>query len=318
MSAVATFISAVRTVIERLLSHVATRVIAAASVGWLVAVRSRLLPNKLLKVHFNVNLFLAMAGANVVILSARLLRPVLPKSFVDEWLSAWTTVCMRYHRYSCPHIQIQYAPGSLNWSDIPYRGSIVCVNHLSFFDVLLFMWVAPIWHMKHLKTFYKSDLAKIPLLGCILKDCGMLPVYFIKNASNEFSVDKDKQQKVVDRANAFVAEKKGNLSFYPEGGINRVNPRELATFRHGSFSLIQQNKCDTLYYVVTCGNEQVWPPRDGAGGNKATILIKIGKMYIDTSDATLDAKKLSEMTREVMQKELDELYALKDSNRALA
>lgn len=315
---VAALVNVVRSVVERLLSHVATRVVSALSVGWLLAVRSRLLPTKLLKLHFNVHLLIAALSANAVIVTTRLLRPVLAKNFIDEWLRFWTTVCMRYHRLACCHIQVKYAPDSLRWDQVPCRGSIVCVNHLSFFDVLLFMWIAPLMHMKHLKTFYKYELSKMPLLGCILKDCGMLPVYFVKHATNEFSVDREKQQRVAEEANAFVAQREGNLSFYPEGGINRGNPRVLATFRHGSFAMILQNRCDVLYYVLTAGNETIWPPAEAVGGYGGTVVVKIGKLDIDYSDETLDAKKLAELTRVRMQQELDELYAWKDSDPSLA
>lgn len=314
---IAALSSALSSFVERAVASLAVRVAVLTTVGWFSAVRTRLLPKTLLKLHFNVHLLIAAIGANVVIISSRILRPFLPKRVIDEWLRFWTTVCMRYHRVACCHVTIKYAPGSLSWSDVPCRGSVVCVNHLSFFDVLLFMWIAPLWHMKKLKTFYKSDLGKVPLLGCILRDCGMLPVYFLKGASNEFSVDRDRQQKVNEEANAFVAEGLGNLSFYPEGGVNRQCPRELATFRHGSFSLILQNRCQVLYYVLTCGNETIWPPKEAAGGNAGTVLVKIGKMKIDYSDSTLDAKTLSEKTRTVMQKELDELYAMKDADPSL-
>ena len=84
---------------------------------------------------------------------------------------------------------------------------------------------------------------KTPLLGCILRDCGML-LYFIKGASNEFSVVGINKRRSTT-SDTFVAEGLGNLGFYPEGvSISRT---PWAHLRHGSPSSYKTNvKCCTM------------------------------------------------------------------------
>lgn len=73
----------------------------------------------------------------------------------------------RFHRVCNQHIRLHTMPRSLPWSDI--KGHyVICMNHTSFFDTLLFLWKAPFPVMKKIRAFAKATLLNIPFFGFIL------------------------------------------------------------------------------------------------------------------------------------------------------
>lgn len=98
----------------------------------------------------------------------------------------------RFHRACNRHIRLHTMPESLTWSEIQGH-YVICMNHTSFFDTLLFLWKAPFPVMKQIRGFAKATLLNIPLFGFILQSCKHFLVYFKDDNSASFSVNKEKQ-----------------------------------------------------------------------------------------------------------------------------
>lgn len=301
----------VQSLLRFTLQHPTKATAAGAALVYLLA-RFRLLPRQLLRALFLWNMFLCALVANVGCIVVNCLRRLgVSKTTADRWCLTLTTALFRVHRWMCPHVQVRFVEGSMPWTDMARTQAMLCVNHPSFFDVFLYIWVVPFHALANTKTFFKGQLANWPLAGRLFTSSGLFPVYFRANSGPDFSVEKDKQQLVADEATEFIRNG-GCLSLCPEGAVNHGDPRVLATFRHGSFTMFFEQRVPEVYYMVTCGNEHVWPHDMFLGGFPGSVLVKVGKVVMDYSDPEMDAKKMSVVVREAMQKELDLLYAMKD------
>lgn len=101
----------------------------------------------------------------------------------------------------------------------------------------------------------------------------------------------------------------GQLRRFPEGQLNK-SPRTLQTLRRGAFTLPITHK-KTIWGFLNVGCEKAWPYRSAMGGFPANIYVRAFKVTDDASK--FDNVKLAEHAGEVMQKNLDEMYAIIDS-----
>jgi 1-acyl-sn-glycerol-3-phosphate acyltransferase len=277
---------------------------AAVLLGF-VGLRAQAMPQAVNKVVFNLSTLMAMATASV---ACRVLRLLAALRLVSRGASENTARCvlsfiLKIGSCFCPHVRVERAKGSMRWEDLPSQ-SALALNHTSFMDTILYLWLVPYSFIWGSKTLYKSTLEKLWIFGPIIHACGQFPVFFkAADSSSEFSVEKDRQAAVSAQINAYLTAG-GGLSFFPEGAVNKT-PEVLAGFRHGSFATILQYKLP-IYYMVTWGCQKVWSP-SGAGGNAGTIRYTIGQLHVDFSDATLTPKALAEQLQAVMQLELDDL-----------
>eukprot|EP00009_Paramoeba_aestuarina_P006432 CAMPEP_0201518780 /NCGR_PEP_ID=MMETSP0161_2-20130828/9523_1 /ASSEMBLY_ACC=CAM_ASM_000251 /TAXON_ID=180227 /ORGANISM="Neoparamoeba aestuarina, Strain SoJaBio B1-5/56/2" /LENGTH=220 /DNA_ID=CAMNT_0047916645 /DNA_START=329 /DNA_END=991 /DNA_ORIENTATION=- len=194
-------------------------------------------------------------------------------------------------------------------SDIP-DGSLILINHTSFFDVPVAVSTLPLSKIARLRTCYKSSLKFIPLFGYLPKFCGHFPVYFNRNSENDFSVDRKRQDEVNSNINSFLMEKRGILMLFPEGQLSK-NANQLQPFRHGSFVMALQHK-PKIYALVHCGTNKTWPRNSTFGGRRGTIdyeLIDLEVNYKDTKGVCMTAATLSDYCQTKMQKSLDALLS---------
>jgi 1-acyl-sn-glycerol-3-phosphate acyltransferase len=182
------------------------------------------------------------------------------------------------------------------------------INHTSFMDTLTFMAHVPPTVMLNTNTFAKASLARLPILGTLVCDQGLFPVHFSSERENDFKVDREAQDSVQKESDAFLR-RGGNLALFPEGAVNR-NPRVLKEFRLGSFKKIMENKMN-VYYLVTVGNNEVWPPNT-AGGLPRDVWMFLGKMNVDYSDPHLTPERLAQRLRAEMQQKLDDIFRMRD------
>ncbi|KAG5474173.1 hypothetical protein CUR178_04286 [Leishmania enriettii] len=209
-------------------------------------------------------------------------------------------------RFNSPHIRVEHLPGSMSFSSMTEQHDL-CVCHTSFFDTMLYLWYVPYSYIYKAKTFAKASLRKMPLFGTVMVACGHFLVYFSSEDVNSFSVEKDKQAAVAANVEEFLS-KGGSLSFFPEGVLNRT-PEVLRDFRLGSFNTILQHKL-ALYYCVTYGNHEVWPPAlKGPPGYPADVYVYMGKYEYDAEK--VDAPMLARGLREEMQKHIDKMLSLR-------
>lgn len=282
-------------------------VCGAAAVHALLALR--LLPDVVQRLLFTFNLMLTMGSANAVLIVINALRSlrVVGASRGPGYCAVVSTLFSRLHRLLSPHIGIVTLPGSMDGIGSMPRPNVVLMNHTSFFDTVLFQWTIRPSYMMHMKTFYKASLANVPLVGRIITSSEMLPVYFLSEDNQEFRVDRVKQEKVTADTHKFLSEG-GSIAFFPEGGINRVNVRELLPFRHGSFQRVIEFK-RPLFFMLHVGSQDVWP-QAGLAGGAANVYLYFGKIDVDYDDTTLTAKTLAEKAHAVMQDRLNWMYSV--------
>lgn len=278
---------------------------AAAALLCYVGLRAQAMPKAVNKVVFNLSTLIGMATASV---ACRVLRLLAALRLISRGVSENTARCvlsftLKIGACFCPHVRVERAKGSMRWEDLPSH-SALALNHMSFMDTILYLWLVPYGFLWGSKTLYKSTLEKLWIFGPIIHACGQFPVFFkAADASSEFSVEKDRQAAVSVQINAHLTAG-GGLSFFPEGAVNKT-PEVLAGFRHGSFATIIQYKLP-VYYMVTWGCQKVWS-HSGAGGNAGTIRYTIGQLPVDYSDAALTPKVVADQLQARMQQELDDL-----------
>lgn len=273
-----------------------------------VLAKFRLLPDAMLRAIFTAHLLESMVASNVLIRWLQCLRclRLIPQRWTPRLCAMLTAVCCRWSRIASPHVTIRLLPGSLPSFTHMQSPNVVLVNHSSFLDSILFMWVVNPTYMLRMKTLYMAKLASVPLLGTIIKSSEMLPVYFVSSDGGEFRVEKEKQAKVLELTEQHLAGG-GSISFFPEGAINRSNVKELQPFRIGSFKKVLEHKLN-VYFMLTIGADVVWRRKESVGGHAGTIYIYYGKIDVDYNDPDLDAERLAQQCQAHMQQQLDAMY----------
>ena len=209
--------------------------------------------------------------------------------------------------YSNPQIHLDISPEVHNeWAKIP-PNSCTAINHTSFLDAFLIATVGPHHYVTTCRTMAKASLMDIPIFGAIFQRVGHFPVYFISDDEGNFSVDKQQQAPVMERVKQYVSSG-GRLALCPEGAVNKT-PRQLKPFRVGTFAMILELQLP-LYYVVTNGNETIWPAKARVGGLPGTVSVRVGQCEVREKD---DANTLAERLQKLMQKEVDKMYAERDA-----
>ena len=183
----------------------------------------------------------------------------------------------------------------------------VLINHTSQLDSIFYSACVPTAHIVSLRTMAKSSLFNIPVFGHLLRSCGHFPVFFAKEtAMNDFSVDKDAQEKVQKLVEAHI-DNGGGLSLFPEGQINRVNSRNLQSFRRGSLQMARKKNM-TLWGFLHTGVENIWPHSEPVGGFPGKIRFKLFRIPTKPNDCDI-AEYVSHVEK-IMQLELDLMHAL--------
>lgn len=137
--------------------------------------------------------------------------------------------------------------------------------------------------------------------------CGHFPVFFAKDsAMNDFSVDKVAQEKVQLEIEKHVQEG-GGLTLFPEGQINRLNSRQLQSFRRGSLQMGKKNKM-VIWGFLHTGVDTVWPVNAALGGFPAKIRFKLFK--VPTKPDTEEIAEYVTHIEAIMQLELDLMHAI--------
>lgn len=269
----------------------------------------RVLPDPILRGIFAVHVAGGMAVSDIAVRTAKVLRffGIVPKRVFPGLCAVIMTVCVKWSKFASPHITTRVMQGSLPSFAHMQTPNAVLVNHASFMDTILFLWMVNATYMYRMKTFYKAQLNKMPLLGYVVQSAEMLPVYFVSDEGSEFRVEKDKQAAVLERTERHLGGG-GSVCFFPEGAINRVDLRQLQSFRLGSFKMILEHKLN-VYYMLTIGTDRVWRVKESLGGHAADVYVYYGKIDIDYSDVTLDAQTLANYCREQMQVRLDLMHA---------
>jgi 1-acyl-sn-glycerol-3-phosphate acyltransferase len=203
-----------------------------------------------------------------------------------------------------PHIVVFIDESELSLqSGIPPR-SVLLSNHTSFMDSLLIPSILPHKINFRIRTLYKHTLGQVPVFGPIMHRTGNFPVYFTRNESKSFTVDQAKQAVVTDMVEAHLVDDHGVLLLYPEGRINE-NPKQLLSFRRGTFKIVLEHK-PTAVGMVIVGDNVSWPHDSPIGGFPADIFVKFFPIELDY-DSNRELLQISESARVLMQMHLTDL-----------
>lgn len=232
---------------------------------------------------------------------------LVPKADSDKkrkWCIFWAVFWFRVPIYLSPWIRIKNLSPKSEWNKlydpVQKRGAMVLVNHTSFFDPFLFVYLCPVSVLQNFCCLLKAGLLKVPLFGTIATMCGHLPVYYNSEKTNNFSVDRTKMNDVNTKINSWLASG-GGMCIYPEGQV-AVDPTTLQTFRRGAFAYYLKYK-PQLFGVTLTGVHHSWPKGAQIGGRPTSIEAKI--FYVSDKLDTDDYSTMSNDVRLLMQQELD-------------
>jgi 1-acyl-sn-glycerol-3-phosphate acyltransferase len=268
----------------------------------------RVVPVSVMRVWFGIVMMcnvLAMAAVSFVIDSLRKVGvPYKQTKILNTFVCRITFgLIVRLN----PHIRVHIdAKSWQTWCEVPKRSCVV-LNHTSFWDAFLFVGISPWSYIYNAKTLMKDSLKRLPVFGAIFDRVGHFPVYFKSDEEGNFSVDKDRQAPVLQAVQQHL-EDGGRICLFPEGAVNK-NPRQLLSFRRGTFTTVMDNKLP-VYYVITAGNEATWPASASIGGLPTDIVVSVGKFDVDY--ATQDAGAVATALQLKMQEALDKNYRLRD------
>jgi len=132
---------------------------------------------------------------------------------------------------------------------------------------------------------------------------GHFPVHFTSAEDGKFSVDRSKQDRVMEMSEDHVKQG-GTLALFPEGQINR-DPSKLQAFRRGSFGLAFKYKLP-VYGCVFKGIEDCWPRGVSIGGFPSKIECSLFPISDPIGSKSLE--ELVTLCETRMQAEVDKMY----------
>jgi len=182
------------------------------------------------------------------------------------------------------------------------RPIMILFNHTSMADPLVITALLDFDSIKYTRTLLKASLYDIPFFGGICKMTGHFPVWFKSGESGSFSVDRTKQDRVMEEVEAHV-KSGGTLCLFPEGQINRT-PAQLQSFRRGSFLIASKYQLPVWGCVIK-GCDKLWP-RAGYPGCPAKIEAHLFPIADPMSITTNE--ELCVLAEKRLQAEVDKLY----------
>lgn len=225
-----------------------------------------------------------------------------------------SSTCFNYLMIKpCTWIRIHGLPELFEaWNQMAQEKAapFVIANHNSKLDSLMITGLLPPTLGLRMRSLIKLALFNEPLFGGICKAVGHFPVYYKGSASGDFGVNKEAQAKVSEAMNNFLRED-GGLLIFPEGQLNKT-PRKLQTLRRGAFALPIAHK-KPIWAFINVGCETAWPYTSSIGGFPSDVYVRAFKVTDDASQ--FDNIKLAEYAGEVMQKHLNEMYAIIDQKK---
>ena len=151
------------------------------------------------------------------------------------------------------------------------RPTVYCINHLSNVDVLVFEFLLP--RCPGLRAMYKAELAKLPILGTVMRTAGFVPV------------DRANRDRAIEAVDEAVAALRAGASFLlaPEGTRSRTGA--LQPFKKGAF--VMAIKAQVPVVPVALIGPDVAMPRGRWYVTPTTVRIRVGAPIPSTS-LTLD------------------------------
>mmetsp|Transcript_89774 Transcript_89774/g.253166 ORF Transcript_89774/g.253166 Transcript_89774/m.253166 type:complete len:296 (-) Transcript_89774:201-1088(-) len=167
------------------------------------------------------------------------------------------------------------------------RPVVIALNHTSFLDTILAVSLTPLDRVGSVKMMVGNHILNMPFLGQIVRAMGHLSVPFKQSgATGSFEVDKELMAESL-RDLERHANDGGIVAWYPEGTINKQDPRTVGMFRAGGF-VIPVNLDSEIWCIASVGNQDCWPPKAAVGGRPAKIHIRIFELC-ESSHCCLDA-----------------------------
>jgi len=215
--------------------------------------------------------------AKFAVLSARV-KPLHADSCRRRAVLVSTCLAWRFALLCCCWIRVKVEGLPTFQSAIGKSGRspVVVANHASFMDTILLVTFMPLSQIGKTKMFVSSHLLSMPLLGTIVAAMGHLAVPFKSTAAGKFEVDRERMAERMQELEAHVKEG-GVAGWYPEGTMNRADPREIQAFRAGGFALAVHLDVE-VWCVAFQGNAVCWPASAPVGGRPARIGVDISQL----------------------------------------
>mmetsp|Transcript_38857 Transcript_38857/g.103180 ORF Transcript_38857/g.103180 Transcript_38857/m.103180 type:complete len:306 (-) Transcript_38857:101-1018(-) len=151
------------------------------------------------------------------------------------------------------------------------RSKVIIANHQSFMDTILMTSMFPIMTVVDIKMFVASTLTAMPFLGTIVLAAGHIEVPFKAGKTTDTSMQVDKTV-IAQRMKMFSEhiQKGGFGAWFPEGRMNREDPKVVGMFRAGGFAIAEEEDVE-LWGMAWVGVTQCWPSSASVGGKPSRI-----------------------------------------------
>lgn len=180
------------------------------------------------------------------------------------------------------------------------KACLIIGNHQSVFDIILSY---PKW--KRLTGYISKKDLEIPVLSGWMK------------AGHSLFLDRKNIKEGMKTILAAIENINNGISMvlFPEGTVNKTgHPEIIQEFKNGSFKIALKTKCPILPMVIANSNSVYEKQRPKIKAGTKVIIKYLDPIYLDElSDE--NKKNISGYCKNLMQKELDKLYAeLKKKN----
>lgn len=215
-----------------------------------------------------------------------------------------------------PQMRVHCNYDRVDWSHVP-KHSLVSANHTSYLDAFIYSAIVPTFkNYIHQKGFMKGSLRKIPVAGYLFFEIlGQFPVHYHSDELENFSVDKEKQAKELNRVLSWIGQDEQNSFVYsPEGRVN-PNPIEIQELRYGFLKVIFENTGPqtAFFHVTFWPAHEFWGRNDFTGGSPCDLVVTMAEYRVPRDDPKIsrDGKTLDDVSafashlRSFMQQELN-------------
>jgi 1-acyl-sn-glycerol-3-phosphate acyltransferase len=211
------------------------------------------------------------------------------------------------------------ALGHMELSVMP-TNAVVLVNHQSYWDSLQFAALVTPSRFGHLRTMMMHRMSKVPIIGRLFFDLlGNFPVYYNGTKVDDFSLDRERQQRVTAAVDNYLEYAQGDFILTPEGAINPT-PERILPPRFGALRQILEARARAvkagrepmpMVVVTYWGNQYSWPRGARMGGASSDIYMRVvpfempSHLPVEPDTGAPRIADASEALRAFMQSEVD-------------
>lgn len=283
----------------------------------------RLYPHNIFyRIWFSASLTGCLLGSfTTVALPAHILGKlgIIKKRNAEKIAAAAVNIATKVLTFLNPQLRIHLdydREGGSNWDDVP-KHSLISANHNSYLDPFVYTSLVPtIKNYIHQKGFMKGSLRNIPIAGYLFFEVlSQFPVHYNSEELENFSVDKDKQAKELERVLSWIGPEENSFVYSPEGRVNPA-PDTIQNLRYGMLKIIYERVPPHVpwFHITLWPAQQFWGRTDFTGGVPCDLYVTMKQYHVPRDDVTIskdggktcdDVEKFAAHLKAFMQEELD-------------